>query len=131
MSSTYRILCLSHDPATTTGDYRSREAAEAAISHGVDGHPNCDLSIGRYSYPLVEAGCPATKHQPANLRCCHGGTAWVDADWLRLLAAGYQTEDPAVQAAVSELRQHCWSWERLRRLRDELGITVEQEQPGA
>lgn len=53
MSSTYRILCVSHDPALTTGsDYNSPEAAEAAIRLGVNGHPTCDLLIGRYSYPL-------------------------------------------------------------------------------
>lgn len=122
MSSTYRILCLSHDPATTHGEYRSPNDAQTAIAVGVDGHPNCDLLIGRFSYPLVEAGCPASRHQPAKLRCCHGGTVWADADVLRLLAAGYQSQDEAVRAAMKQFEFRCWSWERLRRLRDELGF---------
>ena len=123
MSSTYRILCLSHDPATTHGEYHTPEDAEAAIRDGLPDHPHCDLMIGRYSYPLVELGCPPSSDQPANLRCCHGITLWTESDWLRLLAAAYQTADPDVQMAVSAMRKHCLPWERLRRLWAELGIT--------
>lgn len=124
MSSTYYILCLSHDPATTHGEYRTPEEAETAITAGITGHPHCDLLIGRYSYPLVEAGCPASRNQPAQLRCCHGATVWADADVLRLLAAGYQSQDEAVLEATKQFEFHCWSWERVRRLRDELGIEL-------
>jgi hypothetical protein len=86
--------------------------------------------IGRYSYPLVALGCPPTRDQPAKLRCCHGGTKWTDKEWLLLLAAAYQSEDPAVQQAVKDGYHHCLPWERLKRLRAELGITVkEQPQP--
>ncbi|MEV5677046.1 hypothetical protein [Streptomyces sp. NPDC052179] len=41
---------------------------------------------------------------------------------LRLLAAGYQSDDPAVQAAVKAGRFSCWPWDRLRRLRPFLGV---------
>jgi hypothetical protein len=128
VSSTYRILCLSHDPAIDYGEYRSSEDAEDAIADGIPEHARCDLLIGRYSYPLVEVGCPATRHQPAHLRCHHGGTVWVDADWLRLLTAARQSGDEAVQAAASKIRQHCWTSQRLDRLHDELGLD-RQEQP--
>lgn len=121
MSSTYRILCLSHDPATEAGEYSTPEAAEAAIAEGLPGHPDCHLMIGRYSYPLVELGCPPSRHQPAKLRCVHGNTKWVDSDWLRLLAAAYRSSDPAVQQASRVGRHLCLSSDLLSRLRLELG----------
>jgi hypothetical protein len=130
MSSTYRILCLSHDPALIieTPDWNRPHQAEEAIHTGIEGHTTCDLAIGRYSYPHVTLGCPATRNQPANLRCCHNATDWTDSDWARLLAAGYQTTDPLVQTAVTQIRGLCWPWERLKRLRLELDLTI-KEQP--
>lgn len=123
MSSTYGVLCLSHDPAITAAyDYGSHENAAQAIAEGIEDHEHCDLLIGRYSAALVEAGCPRSKDQPANLRCCHGGTVWADADVLRLLAAAYQSQDEAVRSATKRFEFRCWSPERLRKLRRELGI---------
>jgi hypothetical protein len=132
VSSNYRVLCLSHDPAIIAkdSDFNRPEQAEAAIRDGVDGHEHCDLAIGRYSYPLVELGCPATRDQPAKLRCTHANTEWTEKGWLLLLAAAYQSEDPAVRQAALDGRHHCLPWERMQRLRVELGITV-KEQPGA
>lgn len=129
MSSTYSVLCLSHDPAITVHDpgYNRPEQAEAAIRDGVNGHEHCDLMIGRYSYPLVELGCPASRDQPVKLRCTHGGTSWTDSEWLRLLAAAYQSTDPAMGEAIKAGYHGCLPWERLRRLRVELGITVKEE----
>jgi hypothetical protein len=128
MSSTYRILCLSHDPATAHGEYNTPVEAEAAIATGLDTHPDCDLMIGRYSYPLVELGCPASRYQPAALPCHHGTTLWTDTDWLLILAAAYQSSDPDMQQAI-RAGHHCLSWERLRRLRQELGFVVKEQQP--
>ena len=132
MSSTYYVLCLSHDPAITVNDpgYNRPEDAEEAIRDRPTGHEHCDLMIGRYSYPLVELGCPPSRDQPTQLGCTHGGTTWTDAKWLRLLAAAYQTADPAVQKTVGDGRHWCLPWERLRRLRVELGIEM-KERPGA
>lgn len=129
MSSSYYILCLSHDPAIQLADYNRPELAVEAVAAGVDGHPHCDLAIGRYSYPLVEVGCPASRDQPAKLRCCHSGPKWVDTDWLRLLAAGYQTTDPLVEATVKRVSALCWPWRRLQRLHVELGIDLRTPQP--
>ncbi|MFD5697482.1 hypothetical protein [Streptomyces lasiicapitis] len=126
MSSAYRILCLSHDPATAHGEYRTPEDALDAIASTLEGHPNCDLLIGRFSYPLVEAGCPPSKYRPGGSRCVHGGTVWADADVLRLLAAGYQSQDEVVREATRRFEARCWPRERLRRLREELGITVKE-----
>ncbi|MEU0207381.1 hypothetical protein [Streptomyces canus] len=132
MSSTYRILCLSHDPAITidTPDWNRPEPAETAIREGVDGHHTCDLMIGRYSYPLVGLGCPPTRDQPATMPCCHGVTMWTDKEWLLLLAASYQSDDPDVRKAVERGSHHCLPWERLRRLRVELDITVKEATRG-
>lgn len=124
MSSTYPILCLSHDPAIIAHDpgWNRPEQAEEAIRAGVQGHEDCDLMIGRYSYPLVELGCPATCKY-------HGHTEWTDREWLILLAAAYQSDDPAVRQAAKDGHHHCLSWDRLRRLRVELGITVAEPEP--
>lgn len=123
MSSTYGILCLSHDPAIDTGHQcHTPDEAAQRIAGGIEGHAACDLLIGRYSYPLVEVGCPASKTQPAQLRCGHSSTVWVDAEWLRLLAACRTSSDPAVRDAAEHLRQMCWSPERVDRLRAELGL---------
>jgi hypothetical protein len=131
MSSTYRILCLSHDPALVieTPDWNRPTPAEEAIRNGVDGHEQCDLMIGRYSYPLVELGCPRSADRPDSLRpdvlrCCHGSTTWTTKEWLLLLTAAHQSPDPAIREAIKAGSHHCLPWERLRRLRDELGITI-------
>jgi hypothetical protein len=131
VSSTYHILCLSHDPAlTVTGLGRNRpEEAEAAVRDDTDSHANCDLLIARHSGALIELGCPST--YPARegaYRCgTHGRTEWVDVEWLRLLAAAYQSDDEAVRDVAAERGFRCWPWERLRRLRVELDITVKEE----
>ncbi|MFF7335434.1 hypothetical protein [Streptomyces sp. NPDC008150] len=127
MSSTYRILCLSHDPAVATEtpdtpEYHRPEQAEDAIHNGIEGHTTCDLAIGRYSYPLVELGCPPSRDQPADLPCCHGTTIWTDTKWLILLAAAYQSDEPAIQQALSAGHHGCHPWERLQRLRNELNL---------
>ena len=134
MSSTYSILCLSHDPAIIVHDpgYNRPEQAEAAIHDGINGHETCDLMIGRFSYPLVEVGCPRSADQPESLRpgvlrCYHGGTKWAEKEWLILLAAAYQSDDQAVRKAVKAGSHSCLPWERLRRLRVELGITLKED----
>lgn len=128
MSSTYHILCLSHDPAlhiTGLGHNRPEEA-EAAIRDDSDAHGHCDLLIARYSGGLVELGCPPCyPPRPGARRCTtHSRTEWVETEWLRLLAAAYQSDDEAVRRATEDRGFCCWSWERLRRLRAELGIEL-------
>jgi hypothetical protein len=125
MSSTYRILCLSHDPALSFGEYSTPGTAEAAIRVGIDEHPRCDLLIGRYSYPLIEVGCPPTTghDRPGRRRCHpHSTTEWVDVAWLGLLAVTHQSGSEELAALAGGPAMAHWPWERLRRLRDELGI---------
>ncbi|MER7361879.1 hypothetical protein [Nonomuraea wenchangensis] len=128
MSSVYRVLCLSHDPAiATAAEYNRPEPAVAAIAEGIDGHEHCDLLIGRYSYPLIEVGCPPAtgSGRAGQYRCgIHSATEWTDVAWLRILLAVHRNGTKEMQelAGTAELRH--WPYERLRRLRDELGIAV-------
>ncbi|GAB3156369.1 hypothetical protein GCM10027258_62700 [Amycolatopsis stemonae] len=122
MSSTYRLLCLSHDPAIEldlefSSGSGGRERAEAAVLGGVAGHEACDLLIGRYSYPLVELGCPDRS------RGHRGGyhphhTVWVDAIWIKLLALAQQAPEGSPQRQLAERAPMpgCWWPERLARL---------------
>lgn len=131
MSSVYRVLCLSHDPAIaiTEVEYSRPESAAADIASGIDGHRDCDLLIGRYSYPLVEVGCPPIigPERAGRRRCsAHSNTQWVDVAWLRILAAVHQSGADQMRALANASQLRHWSWERLRRLRDELNIDVNE-----
>lgn len=128
MSSTYRILCLSHDPAILLDEGQEfhsgsggRERAEAAVLDGIKGHEGCDLAIGRYSYPLVEVGCPNRANHPGGFH--PHGTQWTDAEWLALLLVSSSANpDPQMKKAVARAQRNvgCWTFERLNRLRFEL-----------
>ena len=124
MSSSYYILCLSHDPATTAREARSAEDAADVIRAGVEGHRDCDLLVERVSGAPVEYGCPPHGARVGGPNCFHGDVEWVDADWLRLLAQAHRSTDPAVVEAVRRGRFSCWTAERTRRLRYGLGIDV-------
>lgn len=121
MSSTYRVLCVSHDPSIRTEIEWSTgtnnvEAAQRVRDQGVPGHENCELVVGQYSYPLIEVGC-LRKHHHGD-----GGNGWVAADWLRLLALA-QSEPlgtAAREVANSSPYCLCWSPALLKRLRNEL-----------
>lgn len=134
MSSTYRILCLSHDPAIDVGgEWHSSEdgriiapvmAVDPAGAQPVAFHAGCDLVVGRYSYPLVEVCCPAGRF--------HSRPEWIDADWLRLLWHARQApEGSPLRDAAAGSAMACWPPDRLGKLRRELGIedTPEPEAP--
>jgi hypothetical protein len=128
VSSTYRVLCLNHHPAliAADGDWNRREFAETAIREGITDHATCDLLIGRYSYPLVEVGCPGTSIRPEHTPGCtwHGATNWIDRDWLKLLWHAQQQEGQPLLAAVGHQHEfRCWTPQRLDRIAAELGIT--------
>ncbi|MEW2567671.1 hypothetical protein [Streptomyces sp. NPDC047070] len=128
MSSNYHILCLSHDPALTVTSFGHNrpEEAEAAVREDTDSHARCDLLIARHSGALVELGCPSTYPAREGAYQCgtHSGTEWVDVEWLRLLAVAYQSDDQAVRDVTAERGFRCWPWERLLRLREELGFAI-------
>jgi hypothetical protein len=125
VSSEFRILCLSHDPAIPIDhDWHRFDEANAAAcdpaSHElVAPHKNCDLLTGRWSGALVEVCCPAAGEW-AHGR--HTAPQWIATDWLRLLHKAIELNEPDMHDAVMPLvRTGCWSAQRLRRLRREFG----------
>lgn len=124
MSSTYRILCLSHDPALVLeAEWHSpveaaTVAADPSLNPTIAAHATCDLLVGRYSYPLIEVGCP--EQRPEGDHTQHRDARWIDVAWLRLAWAATGFGDPTIHDALERL-PGCWSPERLRRLREELG----------
>jgi hypothetical protein len=128
VSSTYRVLYLSHTPALVAAEFPNRAEAEDAATAGLDDHPGCDLMIGRYSYPLVELGCPATTTHPARAHLCagHTTTTWADAALLGLLVHAYRHPvSSPLRKYASDYTFRCWSPERLNALLVELAITTE------
>ena len=128
MSSTYHLLCLSHDPAIIIGgEFSLRGIETAARDHeALHGHQGCDIMAGRYSYPLIEAGCFGRQMTgPTGCRSVHSGLLWADADWLRLLAAAIRAPAGSVHLdVVDPFTSRCWTLDRLRRLHAELGIAA-------
>jgi len=131
VSSTYKLLCLNHDPAIATEGpgWQDPEPAIAAACEPAmhdwlaEDHGKCDLLVGRYSYPLIEVCCPDRGGNTTHGR--HSSARWIDRDWLVLLYVA--TTDPAgprLAGAVEALRRTapCWTHERLERLRPHLGI---------
>lgn len=117
MSSTYRLLCLSHDPALVI--------AEPELGLWTDGepqltrpdaHPDCDLMVGRFSYPLIAVGCV---HELAKLldgetghelpHPLHREVRWLGSEWALVGAAAQRT-------SLAATIDRCWTPTRLRRL---------------
>lgn len=133
MSSSYVVLCLSHDPAVVAADrdWNRPGPAEEAVAAGIEGHENCDLMITRHSGALVELGCPASSIQPRPVghagRCIHRGTKWADIAWIRLLlVAQREAAGTAVRVRADAAGVRCWTPTRLERLRVELGAPDQQ-----
>jgi hypothetical protein len=124
MSSTYYVLCMSHDPATIVTEHGNTHDAEAAILERFENHPHCDFLIMRVSGAPVEFGCPGTDLPVGTAGGClgHSKTYWIDADWLRLLT--YVEGDQSGELQKLRLRPalRCWSADRLKRLRFHLGV---------
>lgn len=114
MSSDYRVICLSHDPAIEVDhDWIDADRALASIRDGLEEeHPSCDLLVGRWSGGLVEVCCPGMVNgAPSNHSGWHREPKWADAGWLRL----------AVLAGLDVVKlarlYPCWTYDRAHRLR--------------
>lgn len=124
MSSTYHLMCLSHEPALVIDNVswscRGPDEFAGAITPE---HSKCDLLIGRWSGGLAEIGCPPSSYHPNVI-------IWADARWLRLLAAAYKQpvrkRDPALSAAMVRVST-CWNPRRMERLRAELEVSAPSE----
>ena len=89
MSSTYRTICVSHTPALVSDVELDGELGRRGIAER-EGHPDCDLVIGRWSGALIEVGCPGD--MPT---CHHAPGQWVDDAWLRVAAEAAGLRDAA------------------------------------
>lgn len=130
MSSTYDVLCLSHDPATTAAeDVPGVEKASDMAALGFDNHPGCDLLVARFSGGLVELGCPGMPSPPAGNRHpgWHRDLIWAEAGLLRVAAAVIETEADGhadVLSASLMRMPMCWTLQRLHRLRHVLEVAL-------
>lgn len=121
MSSTYRILCLSHDPAiilepewtTVIGalDAVLRPADHVEIAN----HASCDLVIGAFSPALAAVCCPPRLHPGDD--GLHKAENWITADWLHVLAAAHELPHARLNTALKRMPV-CWSPTRIHRLRN-------------
>lgn len=110
MSSTYRFLCLAHDPAIEIGDRLETQHRDEAMSlaeqrdHpvGFGDHQGCRLLVGRFSYPLVEVYDPKTRH-------------WIDTDTIHLLTAARTAGVP--ETVLHPFDRHGWDVDTINRLR--------------
>lgn len=133
MSSIYRPICLSHDPALVVDgwgetEWNNLDAALGAVTRRAEAlqfHIGCDLLIARYSSPIVELICPAKTTIDAEARgaayCWHTQPTSIDAAWLQLMIACLDQQTPAVEKAVDHIKaldhiRGCWQPRRVRRL---------------
>jgi hypothetical protein len=133
MSSTYRLLCLSHDPAIEahplSDGWHTRAEAEQAAVDVVPNHEGCDILIMRYSGDLVEVGCP---NRPGHAGSYHPHiVVWADVTLIRFLALAQRAPEgtPERQLADRPPLPGCWKPERLHRIRHELHLPEPKPQP--
>jgi hypothetical protein len=127
MSSVYRILCLSHDPAIQVAD-REYGTHESAITvardpyhHGLLNHARCDLLVGQYSYPLIEVCCPSHRGLGEDGHDDHDEPRWILVEWLRLFVAAAQVKPvDGLNLTIGGAESGCWTTQRLLRLRSEI-----------
>ncbi|MFD3523873.1 hypothetical protein [Streptomyces sp. NPDC058653] len=130
MSSSYYVLCLSHDPAILSTEHITPGDAADTIRAGRELHPGCDLVIEEVSGGPIEIGCSPAETRNAGPRCHHRDVEWTEVEWLRLLSRAHTSTDPKVVDALRQGRFTCWPPDRLHRLRGSLGIEDEvRERP--
>lgn len=124
MSSTYYVLCLSHDPAIYLDrEHSSAGEALTSIAAGLEAHPDCDLTVLRVSGGPSELACPPSgEHRPGGC-IMHNHPVWIDTDVLRCLAAVRRSKLPEINATADATRlfRH-WTRQRIHRLRHVLDI---------
>lgn len=112
MSSSYRILCVSHTPAleVATGsdgwEWNRPEQALAAITDPrvIGDHRTCDLIV--YGNHWNTFYCPPG-------RCDHTGPAPIESSWITLAAAALHHDD--LKARVENFTG-CWTAPRIHSL---------------
>jgi hypothetical protein len=116
VSSTYRVICASHDPALVldspewtdpdgmVGALRGRRNGGVLLAE----HRDCTLLGGRYSYPLIAVYSDDSGH-------------WIDVELLRLLLAVHDAPErvDAVLQALGAV-ERWWPRQLVLRLRPHL-----------
>lgn len=123
MSSSFNVLCMSHDPASTVQGFNTPEEAYEAIRNRFQDHPNCDFLISRRAGGAIEIGCPGYITTGSGLYKClgHPELVWVAVEWLRILACVQDAgDDPQLLKVMRSPVMRCWTPIRLNRLRREL-----------
>jgi hypothetical protein len=126
--STFRILCLNHDPAIRiAGDFTAHEVAVAAARNPepygeqLGLHAGCDLLIGEYSYPLVEVCCPGHQGLGEDGHDDHDQPRWIRTEWLHLIVMSYRVKPTdGLNVTIGGAESGCWTPQRIHRLRSEL-----------
>lgn len=134
MSSTYRIVCMNHDPAIET-EVHETNTLTAALSYidqpnamdigdqhrwldSLEPHKRCDLLIARLSGSWVEFTCPPLR-PTWGCQSHHSVPNTERVDWLRLLYYARQSHTPAsspLELGVSRFDTGCWGPRRVERL---------------
>lgn len=115
MSSSYRILCVSHTPAleVATGDngwdWNRPEQALDAIANRTSRarahHPGCDL--------IVSENCGTVFWCPPNIHCTHHTPESIDGQWVSHLIAAWRED--SLSKRPNQL-ERCWRSRRLASL---------------
>lgn len=113
MSSTYRPICLSHNPAIELdiawhSGNNGLIVGEQLTREGFSSHPDCDIILGKYSYPLIEVGCIGHRNKTFS----HEDTKWIDAEWIALLIKARKNN---IQLPYP-IMTGCWNPERVKGL---------------
>lgn len=112
MSSTYNAICLSHTPPLEVCDWQAN-TPEEALHVAQDLHSECDVMVGRYSYPLIAVGCPRVEAHGIY----HGkDIKWMDTEWLLVASLAVEVEGFNMLKALEEL-PGCFSISTLGKLR--------------
>lgn len=126
MSSTYQLICMNHDPGIVVWDdhHQTFQPLEEKLkSDDPWEHSGCDVVIGRFSYPLIEVGCPWSLGKYA-YRCEHAATMWTEASWLKLLflhAVSPESSLSSLAPTVFKSIPRCWTPGRVMKLRTFFG----------
>lgn len=124
MSSSYQLLCLSHDPATYIMEIE--DPSDLGLLNAISNdalHHSCDTLITRTSGGLSEVGCPGIKSDQCGGHGSH--MKWVEADILRLLYHTHEYLREPFRDLLKTYTFRCWTEQRLIRLRYVLSVTEE------
>lgn len=129
MSSSFRPICLNHDPAILIGvdGFPDYDNVAEALAAGWAEHPRCLVIIGQWSGGLVELICPGSernspaeglRHRQSQHPAVHLYDREVEPVWLRYLAMSGEI----VRSAAGSTG--CWTYDTAVKLKPILCIAT-------